>query len=395
MNVSSAYKWGDSLGADVRVGVSGWLALQSELVYATRGAAILLQSGDPFYTYEMSYLNVPFLARAEVQMPGLTEVLERRPLKGYFLVGPTVSYLLGAKIEDDTGTDDLDKGILHSFDVGLAGGVGMLWELSPRWTTSFELRYEAGLTDVFPIDTDVEAKNRAIMLTFGVGYVLTNTDGDDDGIKNDIDRCPDRAEDRDGFEDQDGCPDEDDDRDGVSDEADACPGEREDRDGFEDEDGCLDPDNDEDGFLDEVDTCPDVPFSINDGCPPEYERVEVTGTRIKFKDGYSIEFERAGSELSEEHMRTLDEVTQVLADYPEMRLRIEGHADGEGSKAVNDGLSEERAKQVFLYLTQEMAIDGDRLEVVGHGERRPISYEADEKDKRKNRRVELVIIEGP
>ena len=50
------------------------------------------------------------------------------------------------------------------------------------------------------------------------------------------DRCPMDAEDRDGFEDADGCPDPDNDRDGVLDARDSCPNNPEDKDGLEDED---------------------------------------------------------------------------------------------------------------------------------------------------------------
>jgi OOP family OmpA-OmpF porin len=42
-------------------------------------------------------------------------------------------------------------------------------------------------------------------------------DKDGDGIKDDVDKCPNDAEDKDGFEDQDGCPDPDNDKDGISD----------------------------------------------------------------------------------------------------------------------------------------------------------------------------------
>jgi hypothetical protein len=48
-------------------------------------------------------------------------------------------------------------------------------------------------------------------------------DRDNDGIRDDVDRCPDDPEDCDGFEDGDGCPDEDNDRDGVLDRCDRCP----------------------------------------------------------------------------------------------------------------------------------------------------------------------------
>lgn len=101
-------------------------------------------------------------------------------------------------------------------------------------------------------------------------------DNDNDGILDVKDRCPNIPEDMDGDEDKDGCPEgdrrSDRDGDGIPDDEDKCPDEPEDRDGFEDEDGCPEPDNDKDGILDVDDQCPNDPedydkFEDTDGCP--------------------------------------------------------------------------------------------------------------------------------
>lgn len=69
--------------------------------------------------------------------------------------------------------------------------------------------------------------------------------GDREGIPDSRDKCPDRPEDHDVFQDLDGCPDPDNDRDGVPDR---CPNQPEDRNSsLENDDGCPDPDN---GFED-------------------------------------------------------------------------------------------------------------------------------------------------
>jgi outer membrane protein OmpA-like peptidoglycan-associated protein len=97
-------------------------------------------------------------------------------------------------------------------------------------------------------------------------------DRDHDGVPDGRDACPLAAEDRDGFRDNDGCPDPDNDGDGVADGADSCPYTAEDHDGFEDRDGCPELDNDHDGFLDSADSCPNDPedrdgYLDEDGCP--------------------------------------------------------------------------------------------------------------------------------
>jgi len=105
-----------------------------------------------------------------------------------------------------------------------------------------------------------------------VGYSPHANDADHDGILDDSDLCAERPEDRDGFEDKDGCPEIDDDGDGVEDKVDRCPGSVEDLDGFEDSDGCLDADDDRDGTPDVRDACRAEPGATNpdpakNGCP--------------------------------------------------------------------------------------------------------------------------------
>src|SRR5213078_3011270 len=55
-----------------------------------------------------------------------------------------------------------------------------------------------------------------------------------------MDKCPNEPEDKDMFEDQDGCPDPDNDHDGIPDVKDKCPNEPETINGFQDDDGCPD-----------------------------------------------------------------------------------------------------------------------------------------------------------
>ncbi len=106
----------------------------------------------------------------------------------------------------------------------------------------------------------------------GLAYTPRGLDDDSDGVRESDDRCPSVAEDQDGFEDTDGCPDLDNDNDRVPDERDRCPNAPEDADNHDDADGCPDPDNDGDGVLDADDLCSDEAASThpdpdNRGCP--------------------------------------------------------------------------------------------------------------------------------
>ncbi|MBA2543298.1 MAG: carboxypeptidase regulatory-like domain-containing protein [Deltaproteobacteria bacterium] len=107
-----------------------------------------------------------------------------------------------------------------------------------------------------------------------LGIRVQGIRGDRDGdlLADRDDRCPDVPEDRDGFEDRDGCSDPDNDGDGIADAEDKCATNAEDKDGFEDVDGCPDLDNDKDGLADDSDKCPDQPEDKDadrddDGCP--------------------------------------------------------------------------------------------------------------------------------
>jgi outer membrane protein OmpA-like peptidoglycan-associated protein len=103
-------------------------------------------------------------------------------------------------------------------------------------------------------------------LRFASGDPARDRDGD--GILDGADRCVLVPEDRDGFQDEDGCADTDNDGDGILDTADGAPNDPEDRDSFEDTDGVPDPDNDKDTVLDNVDDCPlEAGVAERKGCP--------------------------------------------------------------------------------------------------------------------------------
>ena len=113
------------------------------------------------------------------------------------------------------------------------------------------------------------------------GCPVEATDQDDDGISDDKDRCPTNAEDIDGFEDEDGCPELDNDTDGVPDLKDACPNTKGQAHPDYRRNGCPNPDRDGDSYLNEEDKCPDEAEVYNgikddDGCPDEGGKPLVT-----------------------------------------------------------------------------------------------------------------------
>ena len=63
----------------------------------------------------------------------------------------------------------------------------------------------------------------AFRAVVSVGWAPRVHDRDGDGVPDDVDQCPDLPEDKDGIQDQDGCPEDDADGDGIPDDQDACP----------------------------------------------------------------------------------------------------------------------------------------------------------------------------
>ena len=213
-------------------------------------------------------------------------------------------------------------------------------------------------------------------------------DRDGDGIPDKLDRCPSEPEDRDGFEDADGCPDPDNDKDGIPDALDRCPNEPEDKDGFEDADGCPDPDNDNDGIPDAADKCPNEAGPPPDGCPKKYNLVVVTETKIELKQ--TVFFDTNRARIKRVSYALLDDVERAMRDNPKIKVEIQGHTDSQGNDNVNLKLSQRRAEAVRTYLIKS-GITSDRMVAKGYGETVPIADNRTTEGRSQNRRVEFVI----
>ena len=253
-------------------------------------------------------------------------------------------------------------------------------------------------------------------------------DYDGDGIYGKRDLCPDQAEDFDGFEDFDGCPDPDNDGDGVPDEQDKCPNtppdtpvradgcpdddldgdgipnkydkcpeDPEDIDGWQDADGCPDTDNDGDGIPDSRDSCPNQPETFNgfldeDGCPDDLnEKAVVSKDKIIITE--PVYFATNKDTILKQSFEILDAVAKILKENPQIKLiRIEGHTDDRGKDSLNMDLSQRRARSVRKYLMGK-GVEPNRLESVGYGKNQPIADNETDEGRAKNRRVEFTIVE--
>ena len=271
---------------DLRVAANvGFIARfeESEFFSTTVGQQFLYGAAGEYAFYEGTGKN-------GLKLAGLLEVNGRN----------------GLSIDLDENPLELGAGIRMSFPWGLSflagGGAGLIKAVgSPVWRAFLRVQFAPGQGkdtdgDGVPDYQDKCPNKPGPTKYHGCPRELVDSDGD--GIPDYKDKCPNGAEDMDGFQDEDGCPDPDNDGDGVCDPNDAiqnnlakfkgvctgkdncpmdkgpakhsgcpkemldsdgdgvpdykdkCPEDPEDIDGFEDKDGCPDPDNDGDGICD-------------------------------------------------------------------------------------------------------------------------------------------------
>ena len=224
-------------------------------------------------------------------------------------------------------------------------------------------------------------------------------DRDGDGIPDDVDKCPDDPEDKDGFEDEDGCPDPDNDKDGILDVDDLCPNDPEDKDGFEDEDGCPDPDNDKDRILDKDDKCPNEPETYNgfedeDGCPDK-GRVIVRNGKLEILD--KIYFETDKAIIKPVSFPLLDAVAATHQGQPADPAASRSRATPTSAATTPttcDLTERPRRTSVQAYLIEHGRRRRAACKRHGYGETKPLCTQHNEDCWCKNRRVEFVILQA-
>lgn len=193
------------------------------------------------------------------------------------------------------------------------------------------------------------------------------------------------------------------DGDGVADARDGCPTSREDRDGVEDDDGCPDIDNDLDGVLDIADACLLQPetyngFSDDDGCPdavpPELASLVGPIAGLAYLPGERL------STRSAQQVAALERISAVLQANPLVRVQLIGHTDDreaaalavEGGESELSTLSLELARTRVEELRAQLVlrgVDEARILLDARGLEEPLEDNATPAGRQKNRRVEL------
>ncbi|MBL4634569.1 MAG: OmpA family protein [Kofleriaceae bacterium] len=183
------------------------------------------------------------------------------------------------------------------------------------------------------------------------------------------------------------------DGDGILPPVDQCPEEAEDMDGFEDEDGCPDNDNDNDGIADSEDDCPDEPETLNgvddqDGCPDE-GLITMKVNRIVLDD--TVLFDQNRARVKRLGKKALRAIAVLYKQHPEWGvIKISGHSDSHGPRDYNLELSRRRASRVRDELIL-LGIDGAVISTEGFGESKLLHRGKGDSSSKKNRRVEFII----
>ncbi len=303
------------------------------------------------------------------------ELLPGRRLQPFLVIGG------GAPIALSSARKTFDSGIVGD---GYAGA-GVRFATGKGFVLRFDARLAVspGADKVLTTEVDV---GFGIELAIGAKrprsadeHVVAgpDSDRDHDGIPDSRDKCPDRPEDVDGFEDEDGCPDIDNDLDRVLDIADRCPGVPETYNGFEDEDGCP------------------------DTVPAQVDVLRGTIEGLLYADGETVVRDSAQPQIQK--------IAKVMQAYPSIKVVLIGHTDNQEAKqfattvdgqpppdieALAADLSRARAEAVKQALVAAGVL-APRVLTVGHGDEEPVADNDKPRGRLANRRVEIKLFVPP
>jgi len=108
--------------------------------------------------------------------------------------------------------------------------------------------------------------------------------------------------------------------------------------------------------------------------------------------GDRIFFDTDKFNVDAEDQSTLQRQVQWLAQYPNVRVTVEGHADERGTREYNLALGERRANSAKNYLAS-LGVDASRVQTVSYGKERPQALGSDEQSWAQNRRAVTITVQ--
>ncbi len=126
--------------------------------------------------------------------------------------------------------------------------------------------------------------------------------------------------------------------------------------------------------------------------PPVSKLSTVQQSLNKLLMNRGIEFQSQSDRILSESDSLLEQIVEILQRYPRTHIEIRGHTDATGSAVFNLNLSQHRADAVRQYLIAK-GISPDRLIARGYGASQPVASNATPEGRKKNRRVEFIVLE--
>ena len=321
-----------------------------------------------------------------------------------FLAGIGNNYL-DVTLYDETETPILEYGSESSITSLYANAsIDLKYRINKRFDIEFRPTFNINYVDVF--DAAISSKNNyetylsthiGLVYKFGKNErnaVWANNedigderfqvvDTDEDGVINELDKDPETPTEAMVYGNGMAV---DTDMDGIPDYKDKCSLIK----GIEVNEGCPE-DRDGDGIFDYDDVCPDVKgVAENLGCPKTNVADDMTN-RI-FLLAKSIYFETNSDQITSESYSILNEIANIMLQYPNTQFMIEGHSDNTGEPSYNLYLSKKRATSVEKYLSNKGVLN-DRLYAAGYGIENPTHTNSTADGRKKNRRVEINYIQ--
>ena len=328
-------------GASASFGLkSDWFRIQIDILQASKGANLNESLTGATGSFLLRYLEIPLLLRGDYPLTKVFRI--------YGLSGIGFGFLRDAKSGAD-GAKPVDRrSELQTLDIGVITGLGVeykLWpeRVIPHTSVTFELRGEFGSRS---IGKSADLRNLTISLLLGFRFDLSRRPGQADdpalsAVTNHNGEESDPTAGENPVRNSQGAPgnhhgnsDNDSDKDGIPDNKDECPYLVEDRNGFEDTDGCPDGDRDKDDLAVPRDRCPAERAMTWDGCARQYVYIQIDNSKVALDDVVltitrPILFKKDKKPTGVRHFvdadhagKVMNEIAQMMSDYPQIHLQI-------------------------------------------------------------------------
>ncbi len=326
------------------------LSVRPELTFIGRGTKLNYQNAID-YKLKATYFDI--------RVPIIWTFLKDYWIQPYVTIAPNLDFALGGKINYDDGYDSyeikLSKGNFRPVDFGLFFGAGTQFVVDIKtwkFNVGVELGYNLGLVNTFSkqeqygninavnnIYEDIKGtrKNGGVELSFMVGFPLSNL---------------------------------------TTHKSKKEPKQKK-------EEPVIQPKADNAVKIKAKDC-----YSLQ-----EMMAFITLGEDISDKAicMFDLKFDFGKATIRNESKKQLDEIVDMLEQFPDMTIQINGHTDNVGSAEYNQKLSEQRAKAVYDYFVKS-GIEARRMNYKGQGFDLPIDTNDTEEGRSRNRRVEIEIL---